>query len=41
MRLTLILVFTTLGIVVKANPKPDLLTVKAQVAVKVKLGSTG
>merc|ERR1719419_118638 len=40
MRLTLILVFTTLGIVAKANPKPDLLTVKAQVAVKVKLGST-
>merc|ERR1712098_891932 len=43
MRLTLVLVFTTLGIVAKAEPEPapDPLTVKAHVAVKVKPGSTG
>merc|ERR1711951_54790 len=42
MRLTFVLVFTTLGIEAKADPKPvaEPLTVKAHVAVKVKSGSS-
>merc|ERR1711962_324568 len=40
MRLTLVLVFTTLGIVAKAKPKSYPLLVKANVAVKIKSGST-
>jgi len=40
MRLTLVLVFTTLGIVAKAKPKSDPLLVEAHVAVKIKSGST-
>jgi len=41
MRLTLVLVFATLGIVAKAKPKSDPLLVKAHVAGEIKSGSTG
>merc|ERR1719495_2398338 len=42
MRLTFVLVFTTLGIEAKPEPKPvaDPLTVRAHVAAKVKSGSS-
>jgi len=41
MRLTLVLVFATLGIVAKTKPKSDPLLVKAHVAGEIKSGSTG
>merc|ERR1711929_56978 len=43
MRLTVVLVLTTLGFLAEANPrpKPDPLTVKAHVAVNVKPGEAG
>ena len=43
MRLTLTLVLATLGIMAKPKPKPvaNPLTMRAQVAVKVKSGLTG